>query len=416
MSNKAFFFKLLLGLLFITQCFCNQLTNLDKLSGEDAVTVLETISKLKTDPTDQQLYERFTNITRLDYKTQNVTLVEERLRNVIKQTFENTSFFVKMANLMTFKNVITVLLVIVAIAFLFALFHSIIIFLAMNFLMLAVLLIDKKTIYTLGYMLSCVTMYYKYDEVTNPYMKLLFIFDSLTPLFGSLLFTAITHAMFADFCKFSNDRKNNKHIMAFATLLSTGTLGITTVYHNNYIIGIFTVIGLFASFGFMIGSFYGGYYTEFDDDYNMVRCLMISIMLNGAYIAKLLGVFDYGCFAVFETGIVFWGSIVGSIALLILVDEIYMRYKKMYDVGLYMFAQIVMVAYCIAMIYFGNMFNVTSYKSIGGTFLVLWALDFERTLLSKMAKGSLTMTLFMIMSNLYLLKQYIQTYPEYFIL
>lgn len=71
---------------------------------------------------------------------------------------------------------------------------------------------------------------------------------------------------------------------------------------------------------------------------------------------------------------------------------------------------------CLACMYFGSMLEISSLKSLGGTYVVLWGLDVQRTIMSSFKDISLTPIFFLGFINLALLRYWIQNYPGYFII
>jgi hypothetical protein len=191
---------------------------------------------------------------------------------------------------------------------------------------------------------------------------------------------------------------------------------IVAIYHQNWLIGVLTVMMIFFTFGFLFGVMCGGYYIGFVDSDYIERCLIVSLLLNGFMIGTASGlitgnILEYS--KIFETGVYFVGSFVGSIAMLILSDEYYIMRKKNYNIGVFLLMQMLMGLYCFGMMYFGNILNITSYKSIGGTFFVLWGLSIERTVLQKLGTNYMTIILGIVLVNLWFVKQLINWYPEY---
>jgi hypothetical protein len=180
-----------------------------------------------------------------------------------------------------------------------------------------------------------------------------------------------------------------------------------------------TVIYVFKTFGFMVGSTFMGYHTGFNGRNTVIRCLLVSLFLN-AFMLLIKTGFIEGKIVLatgpFETGIYFWATFVGLVAMLIQSDEHYLDYHQMYNIGLFAVLQFSMAIYCLALMFLGSMLNIASYQNLGGTFMVLWGLDLERTILTKFKSGNRTIFLLIILANLYLLKQLITLYPEYFII
>jgi hypothetical protein len=208
------------------------------------------------------------------------------------------------------------------------------------------------------------------------------------------------------------DPKSHPEVGLFITLVWF----VVAIYHHNWIIGVFVVIMLFFTFGFLVGSFGMGYSTGFNDAEAIFRCFVLSILMNlfmiGVRVDFITGnITKYS--DIFETGVYSWGSLVGGVAMLILSDEYYTVYYRKWNYGGFFLMQVVAAAYYLGMLFFGNLLDISSYKSIFGTFLVLWGLDLERVVLEKFSKKSLTGALFIVLVNLWGLKQLIVTYPEY---
>lgn len=415
-------------LLFALMLFCVSVfgyTKIEKLSTQQALEMLELIDNIEK-TNNQSLKEQFTKLTDLDYNV----IYRQLLYDVLTKNANNTSFFSKMMGLVSFQNVILVCMVCVSIVFVFSLAKDMVLLLgAYAALIFIHLFLNKKFIYTMGYLLSGLTMYFKPIEIENVFLRYLFIFDWLTPLFGCMVFGIVTFMVYDDVVNHDfgiiygcgetgNYRRSKRKVSSYIEIGSfvTCVFAIVSIYHHNWLIGVLTVMTLFCTFGFVFGSMFGGYYTGFADNDAIVRCLIVSLLLNGFMIGiaseAITG--DIVRYAqVFETGVYFWGSFVGSIAMLILSDEHYIIYKKNYSIDIFVGMQIFMALYCLGMMYFGNMLNITSYKSIGGTFLVLWGLDLERTILRKFGSGHLTITSGIIIANLWFIKQLINWYPEY---
>lgn len=412
-------------LIFLT-LFCGQIfcyTKIEKLSTSQAISILELIDDIKYS-NNNDLKMRFKELTDYEYEDKDISMIKIKLYNVIHQNVNYTSFFMKMAGLVTLKNIISILMVIVGIAFLFSFLGDLILILG-NYLGLFLwnLLVNKKVFYSLGYLLSSITLYYKYDQIESQLLKYLFIFDQMTPLFGCILFGILSFKINDDFINYLNkiikkkinyqeySNQSNPIIGIFVTLI----WGLMAIYHDNWIIGVITIIMLFFTCGFMFGSMSMGYYITFNNDNSIERCFFISVILNLIFIALQIKFVEGNISlyaSVFQTGVYFWGTLVGSFALLIMSDETYLYLKQAYNIKFFIM-QVVMSLYCFSLMYFGNILYISAFKNIGGTFLVLWGLNLEKTILRKFNTGVKTIMLFVILSNLYVIKYLITTYPEY---
>ena len=400
------------------------------MSNEQAIQALKLMDNIdKTN--DTILKTQFKVFTDYEY---NESLKDE-LYKIINKNDNNTGIFVKLSGLITFQNVILVSMIGVAIIFLVSLFKDIMIALgAFIAYFIIQIILDKRFIYCTCLLSSSITMYFKPDQIENQYIKYIFIFDWLTPLFGCIIFSIVSFMIYNDlitdnlFGNFdiSNAKgktrqtrhggydKENSHVPIgiFVTMIWI----LMTVYHENWLIGVGSVMMLFFTFGFLFGSMFGGYYIGFTDDNSIERCFYVSLILNALMISIKSGSIInnlVGYAFLFETGIFFWGSLIGNLAMLIMSDEYYVMGKKKNDVSFFLFMQILMGIYSLGMMYVGSILNIANYKSIGGTFLVLWGLDLEKSVLQKLGTGHATIALGIIFVNLYIIKQLISWYPEY---
>jgi hypothetical protein len=410
-------------------------TTIDKLSGSESMALLKIVHELqlaKIHITDSESWKQLESYLKLaefnielDLST-DLTLVEDRIHNIINLTLNNKSMFTKLRNLVSFQYVVLFFLVGTTLAFVVSLFWNVIQLLLLNDVMICIE----------GYALSYLTLILKTENIINTPLYSIWILDDYTCLFGAGIFALTTfyaqHAFASYYDKHSTSanvwnyrEKNNfeKTIKLFSQFVILLCWSIATVYHNNNVLGIFSVIMLFSIFGFEVGSMFGGYYTGFGYDVQIENVFAISVLLNLFYVVRESGMgFThpfYENFAVFETGITFWGTLVGSIAALIIASDYNCRingtnYKNY--MNRYIVMKFMLCMYCLALVYAGNMQNNSAFKSIGGTFLGLTALDLEREFLMQFSTGSLTVVLGVISANLYGIYRVIGAYPEYFII
>lgn len=140
---------------------------------------------------------------------------------------------------------------------------------------------------------------------------------------------------------------------------------------------------------------------------------IVNLIWVGAVLANILilVIRDHDTFLkIFETSIFFWGTLVASVCIFIVSDECYNNTNRLFS----KYMRPIAVMYYLLLIYFGTIFNIPSYKGIGGTFLVLWILDLERMILCRICNYGTTY-LFITLINFYNIKILLDTYPEYFI-
>ena len=397
-------------------------TKLESLSSDDAINALKIIDLIENVNSTNEIVRLNKLLNEITGETYNISH-RKQLYDIISDNTANIGIYSKISGLLSFKNFLLVCMVAVGVAFVISFMFNIVCLLGAYVGMLFYkIFLTKYSLYVQGLLLSFATLGYKVDQITNPYIQYLFIFDCMTPLFGCIIFYIVVLFVVADYFPAPKTKISIGYELAVDTFVGV-IWTVAAIYHNNKIIGIVVIIMIFKSCGFLFGSSYFGYYTGFNkNDHSLLRCLLISIFLNAVMIfakAEFITGDITAYLNIFDTGIYFWATLVGTIAMLIMSDEYYIKYK--YETAddralIFIMMQFIMVIYCLILIYLGNIFYITSYQGIGGTFLVLWALDIERTFLQKFKQGSTTIFLFIILVNLYLVKQYITFYPEYFII
>ena len=320
-------------------------------------------------------------------------------------------WFDKMIALAKFRNVIMLLATFVGVAFCVSLSWDIITFLAIfskHFIKriitsLLKIITNHNFVGVMGILMAIITVYCKECD-----FKYLNVFDKHRPLFGCIIHYLATHYWYE-----------------YQTIITSGNYSIMYSYficffaaaamrHQNWVIGCLTIHLIYVEFGFVVITGWWGSYTGFGEYDNAIKCLVISLILVGTFIMLEIHKTEYPYIKVFETGVYFWGTFIGCLAMLILSDYEFNIFY--YDHRMWFMLQIPMFAICMSAMYFGYMLNKSSLKGIGGTFLVLWLLDIERLVLSMHENYTTTGILFLILVNLLGIYYYIKNHPKYFIL
>lgn len=353
------------------------------------------------------------NITDIDAKF-DIHSVEERsqfkddLLQLLQDHQGQRSWFSRLTGLITFKNIILILMTLVGIVFVVALCKDILFMLGKAFGdMIIYLLTSKYLMYTLGYGLSGVCFFKPQFIPWN-------FFEQFYPLFGLLLFSVTLFFTFVDVIKEDVFEEYFYFLNAIWILAS--------LYSQISFIGTLTVVLSFYNAGFVIGSYHGrGVQSGYNSRKNLYRCLFLSMTLNACLIYTKITQIPLGPFGVFEIGIEFWGTLAGTIAALIASSDFYLRSrfynnrdKENYFLKFWA-SKLPFAVYCLFLMYTGTVFNVNSYANIGGTFLFFSALDIEYYVLQEFKSESLTGITLIILINLYILKELITHYPEYFL-
>lgn len=353
----------------------------------------------------QSLGEQF----KYDLVDVNVTTIQQQLLEVIKLNSENVSTFSKLAGVLSFQNILTVLLVLTVFLFLIVFAHEL---LGRLFYAIFKIVVSRPFIYFNGYMLSFVYLYFRTDDDKGDLNKL-FIFDQYSSMFGIMLFAAVTCYLGYDISdgKTHSEAEQQKQLIQF--IIWQVSL-FSSYYHMSDMIGLFTTMYTFYVCGFVFGSFWGGFYTGFDDKYALERCTILAFVLNIIYViirntsnTSQNQVFVNFVIDVYSSGITFWATLVGLIGLLILQSEYRTKNHGLMKVITFMT--------CLTLMWAGNVMYISSYKNLGGTFMTLFILDIQREMLSIM-RSHLMLYLLIMSINLYALREVVKHNPEYFII
>ena len=401
-------------------------TQLEKLSTEDALQVIALMDKVDFLNCTNATTEIF-KLTGLNYEPHNFTM-RQLLRDAIESNIHHTSFYAKVLGLITFANIISVLMVPIGLVFLFSFFGDVILRLASVFGGVIIrLLMNRQLVYAMLLGFTSPLLYFKYDD--NHYITKFFILGWATPLFGCFLLGITMVAMYLDISIYSfvnNDGQNFgeqqfqdklPHLVKIVDLMGV-IWSAMAVYHDNWLIGVAVVMLIFFRNGFIYGSFTGGIYLGFSDEDRVSRCLETAIILN--LITLFFKVMSENptvqlLVKVFETGVFFWAAFVGGLAFLISSHDWYLRskLKEKYTSESYTLYNFFMVVYCIGLMYLGNVMYINSYKNIGGTFLVLWGIGIEHKIWNTLGTSGMTIATGVILANLYIIRELMMRFPEY---
>jgi hypothetical protein len=405
----------------------------------EALNVLSIMDKIECSTNDNNniLKDQFYRATNIQFDPK----IRSQIYDLITENSKN-NLYTKIIGLFSFHDALLVVMVFVGIVFLFSFIRDIICALGLYVeRFLYKIFFNRISLNIQGLFFSLVTILCKAEYFNNSFISFIsyfFIFDSITPLFGCFLFYVVATFICIDiFDPMSNKitykekiiNQNNYDDRIIILLKSTKyntelyvkelivciVWTFAALYHRNQIIGIFVIIMFFKFYCFEYSSGGFGYYFKFNYKNTLVRCLVLSIALNSMMIISefefISGNVDQ-YLNIFGMGIYLPGTLAGSIAILILRNEHYLKFilKNKYNVMFYIFMQFLILIYCLLMVFLGNVLHIISYQIAGVTLFVLWMLDLVGCILQKYKKKSLSIMLFVILINLYLLKQYISWY------
>lgn len=401
---------------------------ISRLSPDDTIRALNFLEEHEL-----PAFFDLTDIPTVSLTSENVTALKCSIQYVLLAHFNRQSWFMKMLNLLTFYNIVSVLAVFTFAVFLLLLTKDIAFFVTFyvgSFIIK--LLFSGRALKIGGVVCSIILLGFK----TAPcrWVRYMFFFDEYTPLLGLLIFAGTSWYVGADILdslKNNENRRTQRHMrhvqytvvpsdeqaLAWLMILWIIVGTVTTLYHNHWILGVVTVLVLFGRCGFFAKSMRGGYEVGFENSNGLVNCLVAATILVPGFITIRLNVpVLYETVEVFETGVLFWGTLIGLLALLIISDYNYVHWHLKASAGVFLWLQVLMFTTCLGGMYFGSILDISSLRTLGGTYLVLWAIDLQRVVLSEFKEISLTPLFFIGFINLAILRYWIQNYPQYFII
>ncbi|CAH6419397.1 Hypothetical protein HVR_LOCUS602 [uncultured virus] len=403
---------------------------LSRLSPQDTVKALDLL--------DAEKHDEFIILTNIHVENFNSTEVSG-LRCSISETllahYNHQSWFMKVLGLFTFYNIVSVLAVCTFAVFIILLCKDIAFFVAIYVgTFIIQLLFSARMLEFGGVILSILFLCFKGPPCS--YVRYAFFFDEYTPFLGLLIFAGTSWYIGSEVLdalrnnKGTSKKVKNHHekymrggpisdedAIAALMILWVVVGSLVTVYHDHWILGVVTVLILFGRCGFFAKSFSGGYHVGFNSTQGLINCLVVAKILVPGYIFIRMNLPDtYHVLRSFETGVVFWGPLVGLLCVLILSDWDYVKREMNASAGAFLWLQCVMFIDCLCTMYFGTVLNIDCLKNIGGTYLVLWAMDLQRVMVSQFKNISLTPIFFLAFANLALLRYWIINFPEYFII
>ena len=329
------------------------------------------------------------------------------LYDLLRAHINRTSGYSKMAGLITFSNILLIVLTFVSAAFVFSLVGDIILTFSEYILsFFYTFILSRYSFYVYTLVISFFTMYYRYEQdIVKTSWKRFYLLEHYSVVFGCIMLAvAFIDRMFI----------LDAVSVTFPLLLLSGIFGYVAIYHDHWFVATMSVWLLYAAFGFTFGAMPQGYYTGFDSEENLQMCLVISIALVSLFLAFKTGLIDTGSIEnankvnLFENGALFFGTFIGLLSLLILSNETYQGAMK-YSL------QFAMMLACLVVLFFGTTLHSSIMKSLGGTFLVLWLLDGEVHFLLRFGSESMTGFLFVLLVNLFGFRYYVLHFRDYLI-
>lgn len=152
-------------------------------------------------------------------------------------------------------------------------------------------------------------------------------------------------------------------------LILTAVWGFVALLYSSSLIGFFAVIALMGALGFFVAIHPLVYVIGFKDEDSVGRATAAAFCLLAAFVALQIFGIPLAHLSVFQPGVLFMGSFVGFLGLLIASTR---WYPRRYPWPLF---QLIAIAAGIGALYFGTVYQLPELAKIGGTFFALYLLE-----------------------------------------
>jgi hypothetical protein len=199
----------------------------------------------------------------------------------------------------------------------------------------------------------------------------------------------------------------------FTSFVCTVVYGCVSYYYGSPLIGFLAVMSLFSFLGFSILVMPLCYCIGFKDEDSIPRTICAAFLFLGVYvtnhIATLRGVTGLTYLnEIYGAGVLFIGTFVYYSGLLIVSSRFYVRTSD----TRYWVLQLVTILSGIAALYIGSVYDLSTLRSIGGTFFFLYVL--EKYFEIPWGNVGWAWSLLGLSGGLYWLAGFASQHPEYF--
>jgi hypothetical protein len=168
-----------------------------------------------------------------------------------------------------------------------------------------------------------------------------------------------------------HSKKKDHPWVLFAII--TPIFGLTAIYYQSVLIGVIASVSLICALGFAAGMGPMCYFIGFYNDDALARGTSASFLILALFVGLRATDTHIPNLEVFAPGMLFVGSFVGYLGLLIASSKWYDHRRSSF--GGYLGRQLWTLVLCMAALFFGAVLNIPQLLQIGGTFFALWALE-----------------------------------------
>ncbi len=224
-------------------------------------------------------------------------------------------------------------------------------------------------------------------------------------LIGGLVFTHYLHEK--DIQKFYNSK--TEKFFSFNSFILFVIWGGVALFYQSSFIAFMSILALESFLGFSVMVMPLCYCIGFKEKSSIPRAMMASFfLLFFCTISKIVGL-NLSYFNVFSKGMLFIGTFVYFIGLLIISTKWYSHKNKEH----YIYLQLLTIISGVLAFFIGSVWQISQIQGIGGTFFILYLI--EKYFELPWGKKTWAWRMLGLSIILYLLSFLIRQYPEYFL-
>jgi hypothetical protein len=239
----------------------------------------------------------------------------------------------------------------------------------------------------------------------QPDIRAFIAFPGCLGLIGALTFSYHSR----NFFQLEADYKKIANFFSWNTLLLSIIWSFVAVLYGSSLIGFIAILTVHSFLGFRILFIPGAAYLGFESEDVIQRSMIASLlMLIGYILLKYLELLQLPYIAVFAYGILFMGSFVYYLGLLIVSSKYY--FKK--NTKKYYATQAITIISGVLALFMGSVFEIPTLRGIGGTFFFIYLI--EKYYEIPWNKIGWAWSLFGFAIFLYGFSFVVKLYPQYF--
>lgn len=304
---------------------------------------------------------------------------------------DQSSWFYKIKSIVTFANIIALLMIFFLIVFIVSLCKDIIVTFSLMTIQIIAKLLNGYYKFYFGYVVLGLLLAFDPQYVQ--------FIGSNTLVFYLISFYCLSSWHLDVVC----ERASKKIMMNYLEgLLSITT--IVTILHDNYICGIGSVILLLLCNGCRFNKIQCGFAIGFDGKESLKSTRILCIILTIVFVLLRMDLVNVTGFMtkimLFETGTLFWCPLFCFVACLILCDNVF-------DLVENIKTMVILLCHLFA----GFLIQNNSLINLSTLFLILWLFSFEWRCIKKIGIRKIWIVCLIILINLYALYYCAMNYP-----